>query len=94
MERLTITLTKDLTQRIKAAIATGRYASSSEVIRDALREWKLAQSRREQELTELRKAIAQVLADIEAGRVTTFDAEEIVRKGEALLAAQRKPRSS
>lgn len=94
MERLTITLTKDLAQRIKAAIATGQYASSSEVIRDALREWELAQARREQELAELRKDIAKGLADMEAGRVAVFDAEEIVRKGEALLAAQRKPRSS
>jgi antitoxin ParD1/3/4 len=94
MERLTITLTKDLAQRIKTAIATGQYASSSEVIRDALREWELAQARREHQLVELRKDIAKGLSDIEAGRVTQFDPQEIVRKGEELLAAQRKPRSS
>ena len=33
----------------------GRYASASEVIRDALREWEIAQARREQELLALRK---------------------------------------
>jgi antitoxin ParD1/3/4 len=47
MERLSITLTEDMAQKIKAAISTGQYASSSEVIRDALREWELAQARRE-----------------------------------------------
>jgi len=64
------------------------------VIHDALREWELAQARREHQLVELRKDIAKGHADIEAGRVTAFDPQEIVRKGEALLAAQRKSRSS
>jgi antitoxin ParD1/3/4 len=94
MERLTITLTKDLALRIKAAIATGQYASSSEVIRDALREWELTQARREQQLVELRKEIAKGLADIEAGSVTDFDPQDIIRMGEDLLAAQRKSRSA
>ena len=89
MERLSITLTEDMSQKIKAAISTGQYASSSEVIRDALREWELAQARRERELLELRKEIAEGLADIEAGRVSDFDPQEIIRKGEELLAAQK-----
>jgi antitoxin ParD1/3/4 len=89
MERLTITLTEDMAQRIKAAVSTGQYASSSEVIRDALREWEIAQARRERDLLELRKEIAEGLADIEAGRVTTFDPQDIIRKGEELLAARK-----
>ena len=89
MERLSITLTDDMTQKIKDAISTGRYASTSEVIRDALREWEVAQARREQELLSLRKDIAEGLADIEAGRVSGFDPQEIIRMGEKLLAAQK-----
>jgi antitoxin ParD1/3/4 len=89
MERLSITLTEDMAEKIKAAISTGQYASSSEVIRDALREWELAQARRERELIELRKEIAEGLADIDAGRVTEFDPQDIIRKGEALLAARK-----
>jgi antitoxin ParD1/3/4 len=89
MERLTITLTEDMAQRIKAAVSTGQYASSSEVIRDALREWEMAQARRERELLELRKEIAEGLADIEAGRVSAFDPQEIIRKGEELLSAKK-----
>jgi antitoxin ParD1/3/4 len=88
MERLSITVTGDMARRIEDAIASGRYASASEVIRDALREWEIAQARREQELLALRKDIAEGLADIEAGRVSDFDPKEIVRKGEKLLAAQ------
>jgi antitoxin ParD1/3/4 len=88
MERLSITLTGDMAKRIKDVIASGRYASASEVIRDALREWEIAQVRREQELLALRKDIAEGLADIEAGRAGEFDPQEIIRKGEELLAAQ------
>ncbi len=88
MERLSITLTGDMAKRIKDVIASGRYASASEVIRDALREWEIAQARREQELLALRKDIAEGLADIEAGRVSAFDPQDIIRKGEELLAAQ------
>ncbi len=40
MEKLSISLTKDQALLIKQAIAGGGYASSSEVIREALREWK------------------------------------------------------
>jgi antitoxin ParD1/3/4 len=86
MERLSIT--GDMARRIEDAVASGRYASASEVIRDALREWEIAQARREQELLSLRKDIAEGLADIEAGRVGKFDPKEIVRKGEAHLAAK------
>jgi antitoxin ParD1/3/4 len=88
MERLSITLTGDMARRIEDAVASGRYASASEVIRDALREWEMVQARREQELLALRKDIAEGLADIEAGRIGDFDPKEIIRKGEELLAAQ------
>jgi hypothetical protein len=33
--------------------------------------------------------IAEGLADIEAGRVSTFDPQDIIRMGEKLLAAQK-----
>jgi putative addiction module CopG family antidote len=86
MEQLSITLTGEMARRVEDAVASGRYASASEVIRDALREWEIVQVRREQELLALRKDIAEGLSDIEAGRVG--DSKEIIRKGEELLAAQ------
>lgn len=39
LERLTITLTRELSETIKAAVNEGDYASASEVIREALRDW-------------------------------------------------------
>jgi antitoxin ParD1/3/4 len=45
IERVTVTMPHEMTADIKAAIATGEYASTSEVVRDALRQWQ--RSRRE-----------------------------------------------
>lgn len=40
MEKLSISLTSSQLQLVEEAVRTGDYASSSEVIREALREWK------------------------------------------------------
>jgi antitoxin ParD1/3/4 len=40
MEKLSISLTSSQLQLVEEAVQTGDYASSSEVIREALREWK------------------------------------------------------
>lgn len=39
-ERLTISLPADLAGALREAVATGEFASASEVIREALRQWK------------------------------------------------------
>jgi predicted nucleotidyltransferase len=41
VERISIALSSDLLQRVRGAVETGDYTSTSEVIREALREWKL-----------------------------------------------------
>lgn len=50
LKRLTITLTPELTETIKVAITEGDYASASEVIREALRDWKTRREIRHEEL--------------------------------------------
>ncbi len=40
MEKISISLTRSQLQLVEEAVKTGEYASSSEVIREALREWK------------------------------------------------------
>lgn len=85
---MTITLTDEQAERIKAAVETGAYASNSEVVRDALREWELAQEVRKQALVDLKGEIAKGLADVKAGRVRDFDAETIIQEGKKRLAAR------
>ncbi len=45
IERLTITLPSEMAAVIKGAVEGGDYASSSEVVREALRDWKMKRVR-------------------------------------------------
>jgi len=40
IERMTITLPADMAAVVKSAVKGGDYASTSEVVREALRDWK------------------------------------------------------
>lgn len=86
IERLTITLPVDMAGLVKGAVDDGDYASASEVIREALRDWKLKRELRLRQLTELKADIDRGLADVAEGRLANFDAERIIARGRRLLA--------
>jgi antitoxin ParD1/3/4 len=85
IERMTITLTAEMAEAVRLAVQSGEYASSSEIIGEALRDWWHKKALQEQELKELRAKVREGLSDIEAGRVQDFDPERIIRKGEQQL---------
>lgn len=89
MERVTITLTPDLAKRVKAAVDTGNYGSVSEVMRQALRDWELAEARRAQEPQSLRNDVAVGLKQVRAGKSRTFDPVRIVKAGQLLAGKKR-----
>ena len=89
MQRLTITLTPDLASRVKDAVEGGQYGSVSEVMRQALRDWELAEARRQAELQSLRADVKVGLDQIAAGKAKPFSAVRIVKAGEKLLAKSR-----
>jgi len=86
IERLTITLPSEMASTVKQAVATGDYASTSEVVRAALRDWKLKRALQIEELAALKSDIDTGLADVAAGRVKDFDADRIIARGRMLLA--------
>lgn len=86
VERITITLTADMAAVVRAAVSGGEYASSSEIVREALREWKHRRALRERERAELRGDIQRGLEDVEAGRVRDVDPARIIEKGGRKLA--------
>jgi antitoxin ParD1/3/4 len=90
IERLTITMPSDMAAVIKGAVEGGDYASSSEVVREALRDWKLKRAVQLHELDALKVDINKGLDDVAAGRVKDFDADRIIELGRTLSA----PRSS
>jgi len=56
IERLTIVVPEPMAAKIRAAVATGDYASTSEVVRDAMRLWSDRREFRREELEALRNA--------------------------------------
>jgi antitoxin ParD1/3/4 len=54
VEKISIALTPDLALLVRNAVNNGYYASASEVIREALCDWKNKQSLNEQKAQELR----------------------------------------
>ena len=88
IERITITLPSDMAAVVKGAVEDGDYASTSEVIRAALRDWKMKRTLQLQELAALKADIDKGLADVANGRVKDFDATHIIARGRKLLASR------
>ncbi|MDO8351014.1 MAG: type II toxin-antitoxin system ParD family antitoxin [Gallionella sp.] len=62
-EKISIALPPEMVHIVRGAVATGEYASSSEVIRDALRDWTHKRNLRLQGVTELRRVWQEALID-------------------------------
>ena len=88
IERLTITLPAEMAALVRGAVDEGDYASSSEVVREALRDWKAKRALQLHELEALKAEIDRGLADLAAGRVQEFDAERIIARGRTLSAGR------
>jgi antitoxin ParD1/3/4 len=88
IERMTITLPSDMAAVVKGAVEGGDYASSSEVVREALRDWKTKRALQLQELAALKVDIDRGLTDLAEGRVQDFDATRIIERGRKLLAGR------
>lgn len=88
IERLTITLPNEMAAIVRGAVEEGDYASSSEVVREALRDWKTKRALQLRELSALQADIDRGLIDLAEGRVKDFDADRIVERGRQLLAGR------
>jgi antitoxin ParD1/3/4 len=88
IERLTITLPSEMATIVKNAVEGGDYASSSEVVREALRDWKHKRALQLKELTSLKAYINKGLDDLAEGRVKDFDTDRIIERGKRLLTAR------
>ena len=86
VKKLSIALTPEFAADIDEAVATGEFASTSEVIRDALRTWKRAREAQGVAVEELRALWRDGVASGDDGEL---DGEEIKRRGRERLAALR-----
>jgi antitoxin ParD1/3/4 len=93
IERLTITLPAEMAGLVKGAVNEGDYASTSEVIREALRDWKMKREVRMHRLAESKADLDRGMADVTEGRLTEFDSRQIIAMGKKLSAERAKSAS-
>ena len=77
VEKVTIALTPDLATLVRQAVETGDYASTSEVVRDALRDWKMKRALQQQQIEEIRRLWSE---GINSGPGRFSGIEEIVQE--------------
>ncbi|RWX76799.1 type II toxin-antitoxin system ParD family antitoxin [Neorhizobium lilium] len=81
---LTVSLTPQQAAMMESAVESGGYASSSEIVRDALRLWEQREEIRRMEIGSLKKAYDEGLS---SGQGREVDADTLLRelKAEARL---------
>jgi antitoxin ParD1/3/4 len=82
LERITVTMSEEMAARIRAAVESGEYTTTSEIIREALRDWGEQQDRRQAALGRLREMI------IEAEQSPALDGEEVMAELRAYVAGR------
>lgn len=82
VSKVSVALTPEMNELVQQAVASGDYASGSEVIREALREWKLRRTLKQHEQSELRSMWAEGLA---SGPGRFGDIEDIKREARRRL---------
>jgi antitoxin ParD1/3/4 len=85
LERMTVTLTPELARLVRDSASGQDYASASEIVREALREWRDKRHDKALARQYLRDAIASGLDDHAQGQVESFDAEALKAAGRAAL---------
>lgn len=62
-EKLSITLTPHFAKLVRDSVESGRFASASEVIRDAMRVWQLREQEHEEVIASIRARVQASLDD-------------------------------
>jgi antitoxin ParD1/3/4 len=83
---MNVSLTEELANFVKAKVGTGRYASSSEVVREALRLMESLERREAEKLGFLRKAWQEGIDSGDAGKL---DMAALKQEARARLAASK-----
>ena len=85
---MTVTLPAELEEFIEQSVKAGRFASESELLREAIETLKTREEFREFQLAGMREKLRAGVADLDAGRVAEWNGDDIKRKGREMLAAR------
>jgi antitoxin ParD1/3/4 len=87
VEKISIALPPEMVALLRQAVDTGEYASSSEVVRDALRDWTQKRSLRQQGVEELRQVWQQAIEDRKPGVPVEDVLDRLERRYQAMADA-------
>lgn len=90
VEKISIALPPEMVAQLRQAVETGEYASSSEVVRDALRDWSHKRQLQQNGITELRQLWQKARADKTPGVPATKVLDRLERKYQAMADAAGK----
>jgi antitoxin ParD1/3/4 len=77
MKTLNVSLSKEFAEFVEAQVASGAYASASEVVRDGLRLLRREQTTREEKIEILRREIGIGVEQARQGRFSTQSVADI-----------------
>ena len=89
VEKLSIALTPEMATVVRQCVESGEYASSSEVIREALRDWKQKRDFKQIEIEELRRLWQ---AGLESGNGRFSSMDDIKKAGTHANTPRKSPR--
>ena len=87
IHKVSVALTSEQIAALKAAIETGEYATTSEIVREAIRDWQFKRELRQEDLKRLRQLWDQ---GIGSGPAAPLDFDELRREGRQRLTAAKK----
>lgn len=80
VEKITIALPPEMVADVRSAVEAGDYASSSEVVRDALRDWSHKRQLQQNGIAQLRQLWQEAIADKSAALNPDQVFDELERK--------------
>jgi antitoxin ParD1/3/4 len=87
--KISIALPSEMLTLVHDAVDTGEYASTSEVVRDALREWTIRRRSRQQGIADLRKMWSKAVKDKAPGVPADAVLDRLKRKYSAVPEPKR-----
>jgi antitoxin ParD1/3/4 len=82
IQKVSIALTGEQLAALKAAVETGEYATTSEIVREAIRDWQFKRELRQEDIKRLRQLWDEGKA---SGPAAPFDVERTLAAAKARL---------
>lgn len=89
VQKVSIALTGEQVGALKAAVDTGEYATTSEIVREAIRDWQFKRELRQEDIRQLRQLWDEGKA---SGPARKVDFDKVKREGRKRLAKAKEAR--